>query len=197
MNQHKKKTVIIANQGDEDPTVCLLAKYQTSEEPVNTGNWLIDSGCSNHMTYDKYLFSSYLPGHHSPVELGDSKMAKVLGKVTINLTLSVNGNSANCILHNVLYGPDLGYQLLSVTTTGKSGLTTSFHSRRFWITAGRTLLAAGTVKRNLYRLDTSPTHVHTAFFADASLWHLPIAQVHPSTMAIMSKLTVGTGLSVT
>ena len=52
------KPALLANQIDEDPVVCLMAKYKNSNEPINSGKWFVDSGCSNHMTYNKTLFSS-------------------------------------------------------------------------------------------------------------------------------------------
>lgn len=46
LNPHKKTTAAIAKQcqEDEDPTICLLADYEKSKEPVHSGNWFIDSG---------------------------------------------------------------------------------------------------------------------------------------------------------
>ena len=57
------------------------------------------------------------------------------------------------MLKNVLHVPELGYQLLSVPTFDKSGLTTSFHSKRCWISNGPKLLATATMIGNLYKLD--------------------------------------------
>ena len=54
------KPALIANQSDEDPVFCLMAKYKNSDEPINSGKWFVDSGCSNHMTYNKICFRPIL-----------------------------------------------------------------------------------------------------------------------------------------
>lgn len=82
-NNSDTKTAFIANQGDEDPVVCLMAKYTNSSEEINSEKWFVDSGCSNHMTFNKSSFSSYTPAHPSSVELGNSKTLQVVGKGTI------------------------------------------------------------------------------------------------------------------
>ena len=107
------------------------------------------------MTFNKSLFLSYTAGHPSSVELGNSDIAKVSGIGNIEIAIFVHGKRVKCILQNVLHVPELGYQLLSVPTLDKSGLTTSFHSKRCWITNGSKLLATATMSRNLYELDVS------------------------------------------
>ena len=82
------------------------------------------------MTYNRSLFSSYVPGTHGPCELGNSKNSKVLGIGTIFFDILANGKRAKCQLNNVLYVPELGYQLPSAPKFDESGLNTSFHSSR-------------------------------------------------------------------
>ena len=101
------------------------------------------------MTYYKSLFSSYSEGYNSAVELGNSKTVNVIGYGTVNLKILVNGKRVTCQLQNVLHVPDLGYQVVSVTTLDKSGHSTSFSSRRCWIKKGSNLLATGTMTGNL------------------------------------------------
>ena len=119
-----------ANQSGEDRVVCLLAKYENVYEPKHSNKWFVDSGCSNHKTFNKSMFSSYTTSHTSSVELGNSNTVKVVGTGTVKIPISVNGIRVNCVLKNVLHVPELGYQLLSVPTFDKSGLRTSFHSKR-------------------------------------------------------------------
>jgi len=95
------KTAFIANHGDDDPVVCLMAKYENSSENENSGKWFVDSGCSNHMTFDKSLFSSYTSSHPSVVELGNNKTLQVVGRGTVQINIIVNGKCVKCILNNV------------------------------------------------------------------------------------------------
>ena len=50
------KPAFIATERKEDQVVCLMAKYENSGEPKNSAKWFIDSGCGNHMTYEKIYF---------------------------------------------------------------------------------------------------------------------------------------------
>ncbi len=61
------------------------------------------------MTYNKSVFSSYTPGIHGPVQLGNSNTSKVLGTCTIHLNILANGKRIKCQLNNVLFVPELGY----------------------------------------------------------------------------------------
>jgi len=110
---------LIAAQSDEDPVVCLMAKYEESPVEKKSDKWFVDSGCSNHMTFNKSLFSSYTSGHTSTVSLGNNNKANVAGIGTIDIPILVQGTRVKCTLKNVLHVPDLGYQLLSVPTFDK------------------------------------------------------------------------------
>ena len=46
-------------------------------------SWLIDSGCTNHMTYNKDLFTQLGEASSSKVRMGDGKHVTVKGKGTI------------------------------------------------------------------------------------------------------------------
>ena len=191
----RKKSAFIASQGDEDPAVCLMAKYESSNTPSNSGDWFVDSACSIHMTYDKSLFSSYTPGNYSPVRLGNCKTAEVSGSGSIALRIIVNGRIRDCTLQTVLHVPSLGYQLLSVPTLDKSGYTTIFESGRVFIRSNNFLLATATLRGNLYRLDTSNELQKTALVSvDLDTWHKRLAHVSPITISEMSKKNVVQGL---
>lgn len=56
-NQPSSNTAFIASLYDEDPVFYLLVKYRNSNEPKNSGKWFVDTGCSNHMTFDKPMSS--------------------------------------------------------------------------------------------------------------------------------------------
>ncbi len=96
------KPAFIAAGSIDDLVVCLMAKYEKSSEPKKSGNWYIDSGCSNHMTYGKDLFSAYSSGSSSTVELRNSNVANVSGSGTVDIALLVNNKRTRCRLSNVL-----------------------------------------------------------------------------------------------
>ena len=69
---------------------------------------MLDSGCINHMTGERSMFSSYSPMTHSNIVFGDNSKGDVigLGKVAITLEHSIT---------NVLHVDSLSYNLLSVS----------------------------------------------------------------------------------
>ncbi|XP_047270313.1 uncharacterized protein LOC107874407 [Capsicum annuum] len=60
---------------------CILSK-------VSTDFWLIDSGCTNHMTYNKRLFKELKPTEISKARIrnGDQVVVKVKGTVVIKIS---------------------------------------------------------------------------------------------------------------
>ena len=91
--------------------VCLKAN-------IPRNKWIIDSGCSRHMTGDKSKFLSLVAKEGGLVTLGDSNTVRIIGKGTIgNEKFSIN---------NVRLVDGLKYNLISV-----SQLTDAGHSVKF------------------------------------------------------------------
>jgi hypothetical protein len=83
--------------------------------------WLMDSGCSRHMTGNKKCFSSLTPlSHKEYVTFGDDKKGKVLGTGIIKVN--------NCFtLNDVALVDRLRYNLLSVSQLCDADLSVLFH----------------------------------------------------------------------
>jgi hypothetical protein len=97
--------------------------------------WLIDSGCSRHMTGNKKWFSSLTPlSHKEYVTFEDDKKGKVLGTGVIKVN--------DCFtLNDVALVERLRYNLLSVSQLCDDDLSVLFH------------------KSDLHVLDSSGKHV--------------------------------------
>ena len=89
-------------------------------------SWVLNSGCTNHMTREKSMFPSYSPMQHSNenIVFGDNSKGDMigLGKVAITLEHSIT---------NVLYVDSLSYNLLSVSQLCEMGYNCLF-SDRVW-----------------------------------------------------------------
>ena len=103
----------------------MLKAYHTVTEPDDNNPdekvtsvtlWLVDSGCSNHMT----PFLHDIIGNHENVECvvevatGVLVPAPLQGTVKIKLEDIYTSDSCIVLLHNVLYVPGLSKRLLSV-----------------------------------------------------------------------------------
>ena len=89
-------------------------------EPVlatkNISNWIVDSGATCHMCNDKSLIADIkdIEGTQD-ITLGDGYALNATAKGTVELKKYLaNGKSQKCRLHDVLYVPELSYNLLSV-----------------------------------------------------------------------------------
>ena len=76
-----------------------------------TSCWLIDSGCSNHITHNKSLFKERCEITSSKVRVGDGKHIAVKGKCTIAIPTC----HSTKLITDVLYVTDIDQNLLSVS----------------------------------------------------------------------------------
>ena len=195
-NNSDSKPALIPNHSEEDPFICLMAKYEKSNEPRNSDKWFVDSGCSNHMMFNKSTFSSYTPALTSSVELGNSNTVKVAWIGNIEIAIMVNRIRVRCMLKNVLHVPELGYKLLSVPTFDKSGFTTWFHSKRRFISVRSKLLATATTTGNLYKLDVYAPSEKALVAARTETWHRRLAHIQPAAILEMAKSDAVKGLKI-
>lgn len=77
------------------------------EEKSGEDTWIIDSGASDHMTYERSYFTHLSSSHVSSVTNANGETFPVLGTGSIQITPSLT-------LHNVLYVPALSHHLISV-----------------------------------------------------------------------------------
>ena len=117
-------------------------------------DWLVDSGCSRHMSYSRELFHS-LQRLSVPVTItvanGSTVHCECVGDVTITLAPMLDQPSAQLKLKNVLYVPHLRRNLFSVPTAARvEHVTTIFKANdkgcTLWADDGQ-LLGAGLYRR--------------------------------------------------
>ena len=86
------------------------------------GNWIVDSGATCHMCYNKMFSSEFqLLEKVKEVILGDGHTLKGTGHGTVTLTMNEHDNSTHeCRLLNVFHVPSLSYNLLSVSKAAEN-----------------------------------------------------------------------------
>ena len=100
----------VASTHCETSHALFLASHLT-EDTYDKNTWFLDSGCSNHMTCYKDLFSSLNASINSLVKLGDRSRIQVSGKGVVPV-LTKNNVVKN--IYNVYHVPTLAGNLLSV-----------------------------------------------------------------------------------
>jgi len=84
--------------------------------------WLIDSGCTNRMTYDKSAFKDLKPIDVLNIKIGNGDYIQAKGKGTI-LIATISGAK---LISDVLYVPEIDQNLLSVGQLLEKGFKLSF-----------------------------------------------------------------------
>lgn len=100
----------------------LAADTQATAFFVKSGDWYIDSGCSNHMCNDKNLFVNYeeFDGHHNNIMLANNQKITAEGIGEVKLKDSIT-------IEKVLFVPNLSANLLSVSRLTQKGFTVIFN----------------------------------------------------------------------
>jgi hypothetical protein len=122
----KKDEKIKCKKGDF-LELCLMGKSSRNDSDSDAmdggleNKWLMDSGCSRHMTENKKWFSSLTPLLHKEyVTFGDDKKGKVLGTGNIKV-------NDYFTLNDVALMDKLRYNLLSVSQLVNTDLDILFH----------------------------------------------------------------------
>ena len=160
---------------------CAQEKNEQDEEALFTSSdediceWIIDSGATQHMTFERARLSNYKE-FKKPcvVNLGDSRSILAYGKGTYHVTAAVGDHTQNISLQEVLYLPELDKNLLSVNAMVRRGATVTFKDDKCEISRDSKILAMGEIQGKLYTLKIVKEHVNIAKQqpdADKYLWH--------------------------
>jgi hypothetical protein len=129
---------------NENFRIALVAKECKEED-----EWLIESGCSSHMTGDQRKFV-ILKKKGGNVAFGDDSSTKILGKGIVKI------ESENVKVGKLLLVEDLKHNLLNVSKICDQGYTLTFDSRKCKIrenNSGRLVATATRRLNNIYILD--------------------------------------------
>ena len=98
----------IALSAEEEPTIALPALSKDLQ-------WIVDSGCSRHMTYYKEAFSELYP-LRDPITIGTANGARIqaISEGEVPLRVIVGDSERTILLTRVLYVPKLAGSLISV-----------------------------------------------------------------------------------
>ena len=129
--------------------------------------WVLDSGCSQHMTGNDSMFTSLNdPGDQEHVTFGDNSKGRImgLGKIAISKDLSIS---------NVLFVESLSFNLLSIAQLCDLGLTCTFDKNGVIVThdKDKSLVFKGFRHGHIYLVDFSSkeTSLMTCLFTKSSL----------------------------
>ena len=151
----------------------------------NSNDWYIDSGCSNHMSYNKDWFSNlFVPSTLGHVQTGDdtSHSIKHIGDVRFQTT-----NGTNC-LFEVLHVPTITKNLIYVGKIVEKGYQVRFTSKGCYVEDPRKqfkIIAKGTKQDRLFTMEVKMHDSQVMFvshdnksIAQLDLWHKRLGHVN-------------------
>ena len=131
--------------------------------------WVLDSGCTRHMTYDRRHFTEFRR-EAGTVVLADGKILQVNGKGTIEVP--IQGRMTPIV--DVLYVPKIGFNLLSIGQLTARGMTCEFVGELAILSRRGETVATATRKGMTYALTAqAPEGVvrMASKLSSAELWH--------------------------
>ncbi|MDF3686383.1 hypothetical protein, partial [Enterobacter hormaechei] len=108
--------VSMKDESNEDETTALVSYMNKSDR------WIIDSGCSYHVTGDKSKFITFTQYDGNSVRFGNDAPCQIKGKGSIKLTEKISCD-------NAYYVEGLNYNLLSVSQLGNVGCKVEYGNK--------------------------------------------------------------------
>ncbi len=112
------------NQACEDHEQLFVASLSANDH--TTYDWIVDSGATQHMTFQQEWFTMY--EHISPrrVFMGDDTVLEAIGKGNIKATMQAKGKMSHTIITQVLHVPKMKNSLISMTKLIYEGFKVEF-----------------------------------------------------------------------
>ena len=133
-------------------------------------DWIIDSGCTEHMASSADYFVS-LGDLNVPrrIRMGNGKCVTTTqgGDVVLNV------QGENIRVSDVIHVPELVHNLISVTALTEKGMTVMFKGRTATVKNESTTIFTARMKNSLWVIDAEPAKDATclAVTASAEIWH--------------------------
>lgn len=171
-----------------------LAFTGAIDGPLGKHEWVVDSGASAHYCNNRDWFRTFKGIPAKKITLGDNHFIQATGIGDIPIKVVVDNHIRNGIVTNVLYVPDMGYNLLSVFKLVQSGFKVSFFDDHCLISdkTDKVLAQAKHGQGNLYRLSVQPivgndhsalvSHSASGTNSNAKLWHERLGHLNYDSM---------------
>jgi hypothetical protein len=135
--------------------LCGVDTRWVSDIQAQSKAWIMDSGCSRHMTYAKEAFVNYIVlDKPIPVRLANGMEIQAVAEGTVSFEIAIKGGRRRIELHEVLHVPKLAGSLISVSHLQDRGIMTrtTSGSKMFLELKGQVIGVANRVGRS-YVLD--------------------------------------------
>ncbi|KAE8686874.1 cytochrome P450 71A9-like [Hibiscus syriacus] len=179
------------NVVDDDNSDCSEGDMLSISTTQLTDVWILDSGCSYHITPNREWFLTYMSVNSGSVYLGDDRCCNIVGIGEVRIKM-YDGSVRT--LSGVRHIPDLKKNLISLGTLHKNGFIPKANEDRETIRIVKgalTVMKCKMTAGNIYRLlgSTVVGGVHSVESCDdtTKLWHMRLAHLSERGMAELHK----------
>ncbi|GJW57880.1 retrovirus-related pol polyprotein from transposon TNT 1-94 [Tanacetum coccineum] len=176
------------------PKIDVESTSKANDKVVQIVLWIVDSGCSKHMTGDRSLLKNFIEKFMGTVRFGNDNFEAITGYGDY-----IQGNITIC---HVYYVEGLGHNLFSVGQFCDGDLEVAFRSKTCYVRnlEGDDLLTGGR-ELNLYTITISelsafpPVYLMSKAASTKSwLWHRRLSHLNVGTINDLTRLDLVDGL---
>ncbi|KAK4404587.1 Retrovirus-related Pol polyprotein from transposon TNT 1-94 [Sesamum angolense] len=174
-----------ANVADSDE-VYMICDVNSVSSSLKINEWLIDSGCTYHMTPFREILTNYKSEKLGSVSMANEKICDVYGYGDVCLIFE---NGFKLTLKNVRHVPDLAHNLISCSALEEEGLEGKWGKGVMKIMKGSLTVFKAERKRNLY-ICSVKYECHTASVSkitSSDLWHKRLGHISMKGLDFLHK----------
>jgi hypothetical protein len=182
---------------EDQPEVVVAAGDTRTIEGVESE--LYDSGASRHMSPYRHKFVTYRDIEPRAIAAADKRLFYAQGMGDLRITVPNGELSTPMLLKDVLYAPDMGLSIVSISRIAKAGHTVVFEGETCKITnkGGKTIGIVPATPNGLYRVDHSETAGAATEAVTLLDLHRRLGHISADTIRTLIQRGTVTGLTLT
>lgn len=184
-----------AKEGAANNEVELMFTASCFATGVIRRSWLVDSGCTHHMSYDEKSFANLDRSFRAKVKIGNGDYINVEGRGDI----AVDGLKGRKLISDVLYVPKIDQNLLSVGQLVQKGYKVMFEEGFCLIadSSGKEILKIQ-MKNKSFSFDpvSQCQQAMAARDNEAELWHRRLGHFHSKGIEFLQKNDMAVGFPI-
>jgi hypothetical protein len=166
-NDEKEKV----NQACKDHKQMFVTALSANDHTMY--DWIIDSGATQHMTFEEEWFTTYERISPRRVFMGDDTVLEAISKGNIKATMQVGGQLTHTTITQVLHVPKMKNSFISVSKLISEGFKVEFDKDGCKVNdARRVVVAQAQRDKNLYlfnvKVHKDTTHITNSFEKSAT-----------------------------
>ena len=154
-----------------------------------SARWIVDSGATSHMCYQKDLFVEYVELQRpQKVTLGDGRILEAVGRGTVSVVLKLpGGETKSRKLCDTLHVPSLSFNLVSVSKVSEAGRVVRFLESGCEIVNSQSkVIATASRQGSLYFLDCERSERANVAKVSVDVWHRRYGHLNAQSLKQLS-----------